>query len=402
MGVPKISASRTNGAIGAKAAGAFGVSALCLTGVAVVDKIGLNDPKLINSLDEAEALGIEETGDNAGAWKQIRDFYLGYDFIAGTDRAEVYIILLSETVPLADALDINEADNAKKLLDYAKRRVRYLGVARTPPDAYTPDQTNGIDQDSIDALITGQALALNYATAKNAPLHIFIEGRAFQKANIGDIENLKEHTQGRCSIVLGAIADEPTAGASVGLALGVKAAGGPSRNLGEIAAGALPIAEGEAWIGDTKAEDATDLYDTLHDRGYIFLMTETNREGYFFNDDPTAVRDADDYSTVANNAVVNELQRTMVETLTEWKKRRVQLIVGGKLDPGVIATIEGEIDRDVNSVLAGEISNSEPGSRHGFIDKDQNVASTRKIEVVGKVRPFGYLKDIDIKFGFEI
>lgn len=52
----------------------------------------------------------------------------------------------------------------------------------------------------------------------------------------------------------------------------------------------------EGWLTDgKKPEDDYSLWNTLHDAGYIFYRTFIGKNGYYLNDDPTAVATTDDY-----------------------------------------------------------------------------------------------------------
>lgn len=399
MSAPRVNIALTNGAIGGLVASKDGVSALVTTGMAN-DDITLGVPFVIYSLDEAIALGIEETGDNANAYRHISEFYLGYNFITGKESAELYVMLLSETVTLAEMCDAEETVSARELLAFAQNNVRILGVCRKPADAYTPTLTDGIDSDSIDALITAQALANTMFTAKGA-IGVFLEMRSFELANIGNLEDMRTHTQNKVTPVM--FSTQNDGSASVGFVMGLQAGGGVAMNVGKNRNGALPVTD--AWNGNLNVEDTEAYLDALHDKGYLVARAWPNKAGIFINDDPTASPTTDDYCQMTRVLPINKAARITDAVLTEWINQEVRLEDGGKLDPGVIATIQADVDRNININMVGEISNDGAGGNdgsHAFIDKDQNIGTTNTLQVVTKVRPLGYLKNINVKLGYTL
>src|SRR5690606_12942211 len=97
----------------------------------------------------------------------------------GSEVAELYIMLVANTMTFTQVADPTEVTGAKKLLDYAGGRVRRLGLARKPDVAYDPDVTGGIDKDSLDALPKAQDLGNLMATGQQ-PIRILVEGRSFE------------------------------------------------------------------------------------------------------------------------------------------------------------------------------------------------------------------------------
>lgn len=396
-GVPKVTVPLQNGAIGALVASLDGVAALMLSGAATVD-LALATPFVGYSLKDFENIGITEAGTNSFAWRQIDEFYAGYNYITGTERAELHIMLVAPTMLLEEMADKDEASGAKKLLDAAKGRVRLLGICRNPDVSYTPVIVDGIDPDSLNALATAQILANTMKTAQK-PLRVLVEARAFEVANIGDLEDLATVDYNRAGLVIGSTKDDGSA--SVGLALGVAAALPVHRNIGRVLNGPLlPVSA--AYIGDTAVEDMEAYFDVLHDKRYIFMLTMPNDEGYYFNDDPMACDPTDDFAQLYRGRTIDKMDRIACATYNKSLKDDVDTVEGGKLAAGVIAYMESRIDTEINLNMAGELSNSNPGDRHGFIDPDQNVATTQKVVIVVKGRPKAHLKDIEVPLGFEL
>lgn len=396
MSVPKVTVTLENGAIGGRVASLDGVSCLTLTGVTATG-LALATPKVIFSLKEAEALGITETGSNAYAWRQISEFYTAYNFITGLEIAELYIMLLADTVTLEQMADKDFATGAKKALDYAKGRVRLLGIARNPDGSYVPTLTSGIDADSIAAITKAQLLGNTMATAQN-PIRTLIDARAFEAANIGDLADLSLRTDNRAGLVMWSTTNDgnTSVGATLGLAAGVEV----QRNIGRIKNGALPW--DAIYIGDTLAEDMVNSVDAIDSKRYIIATTMPNKTGYFINDDHMATSETDDYSNLSDGRVIDKAHRIAYATYVEELKDDVETVEGGFLSEGVLKTLESRIDDEINLNMANNISDGARGSRHGFIDDTQNVTTTEELEVIVRIRKKGQIKDYNVKLGFSL
>ncbi|MFN4249059.1 MAG: DUF2586 family protein [Flavipsychrobacter sp.] len=389
MGLPKVTVNITNGALGTSPANEDGVSGLVVTATAVTG-LSLATPTLINSLKDAEDLGLTATA-TAFAHRQIKGFYDGYNLITGSQVAPLYLMTLVNTATLTNMADKDVATGAIKLLDYAAGKIRLLGLGRSP-GVYAPTITEGIDPDSLTALPKAQILGNTYAAAAK-PLRILIEGRMFLFANLGSLADLRTHSENRAGIVLGSSLNDGSA--DVGFALGVAAALRVQQNIGRVKNGPLlPISN--AYIGDTAVKSFASL-DTIHDKGYMFYRYFPNRDGYYFNDDPMAAATSDDYSQLGRGRVIDKAHRITYRVYTNEINDDFVAETGGKLSEGTITYLESQIETAVLREMEGEISNF-----RCVIDPAQNVVSTNKVKIKGKIRPRGYFKDIDVDLGFEL
>src|SRR5690625_2741725 len=142
MALPNVNIELTNGTLGSVGANQDGVAGLVLTGVSVPNKIQINEPRVIFSLADAEELGIEQTGDNASAYRHIKEFYEARRIVSGSEIAELYIMLTSSTTTLEDVADYSNVNGAKKLLEYAQGRIRLLAISRTPSSSRSEEHTS--------------------------------------------------------------------------------------------------------------------------------------------------------------------------------------------------------------------------------------------------------------------
>lgn len=388
MPLPKVSISLSNGALGAIAPGADGVCGLVLTGVSVTGGITAGVPTPIYALADAENKGITATGTNAAAWRHIKEFY----DLAGAS-AELWIMLVANTVTLAQMADNTNTSGAKKLLDAAQGRIRLLGLARTPGTGYTPTLTNGIDSDSITAVTNAHAMANAYA-ALQQPLRVLVEGRSFAIANIASVKDLTSLTCNRASIVL--VSSVSDGSASVGIALGKAAALPVQRNIGRVKDGALPYAENSLYVGDTAVEGLGGAADTLHDKGYIIARRFVGITGYFLNDDPMCAPATDDYSSLAHGRVIDKAQRIAYATYVNELNDEVEIDDAGHIVAGTIRYLESRITQQISAAMAGEISGVT-----AYINPEQNILSTNQLNVQLRIVPVGYFKEIIVDLGFR-
>jgi hypothetical protein len=383
MGLPKVAITLGNGNLGTSVATDDGVAGLVLTGIAT-GSLALNTPKLIFSLSDAISLGILATGTNISAYRHIKEFY----DLAG-DGAQLYIMLVADTVTLTQMADITNATGAVKLLDAAQGRIRLLGITRNPPGAYIPALTDGLDKDSLDAVTKAQQLALAYAT-QYKPVRVLIEGRKLDTTNFATLKDLHTYTANHAGIVVGSTTNDGSA--SVGLVLGRAASIPVQRNIGRVKDGALPILS--AYVNTVKTEELTSG-DLLHDKGYIFLRTFVGRSGYYLNDDPMCVSVTDDYSQLALGRVIDKASIVAYQTYVEELNDEITIDENGKISVPVIKYLQNKIESAVNLAMVDEIS-----SFSAYIDANQNVLSTGKLTVKAVIVPMGYTKTIEVLLGF--
>jgi hypothetical protein len=382
MGLPKVAITLGNGNLGRTVATDDGVAGLVLTGVAT-NQLPLAVPTVLFSLSDAAAIGITDGGTNTYAYRHIKEFY----DIAG-EGAELYIMLVENTVTMPQIVDLTNANGAVKLLDAAKGRIRLLGITFTPADLYLAPQGEGMDGNVLDAVPKAQQLAQAYAD-QFKPVRILLEANAIDIDHPEKLKDLRTFSANRVGIVLaGTYYDSP----SIGLVIGRAAAIPVQRNLGRVKDGALPITN--AYIGTRKVEDLTSL-ELLHTKGYIFFRTFVGRSGYYLNDDPMCAPAADDYSQLAAGRVIDKAITLCYQTYVEELNDEVAIDADGKLSVPVIKYLQSRIETAVNTAMADEIS-----SFSAYVDANQNVLSTGKITVKATIVPVGYTKTIEVLLGF--
>jgi hypothetical protein len=161
-----------------------------------------------------------------------------------------------------------------------------------------------------------------------------------------------------------------------------------------------------AFIGETPVETAD--VESINDKGFITFRTFTGRSGYYLSDDCLATSIDDDYRSIARRRTIDKAYRIAYETLLDFLNDEIPITDSGELVPAMAKSWETEVESAIASQMTVEgnlgVDSSDSGDMgvQCFIDYAQNVASTGKIEISLKVKPYGYAKYIDVKLGFII
>lgn len=366
----------SNGNLGKTFQTQDGVCGLITTGTTVV-----NTPLRITSVANAISQGITESAEPF-AYKQVVEFYSEVG-----DGAVLYLLLRVETITMAQMVDYAHASSARALLDFATEPIALLGVSRNPTGEASVG-TNFVRADVIAAITGSTTMLTNYRTGYK-PFRIILEGRTDVTSQVP--QDLKAMTNNGVSVVLGGTANDGHA--AVGLALGRLARIPVQRNIGRVKDGALPIVE--AYIGATKVDNFTNL-NTAMSKGFIVIRNYVGRTGYYFSDDPTASLPTDDFTNLANGRVIDKGLKLAYQVYLDELNNEVQIAADGKIDAAIAKFLEGKMEQTVRQAMSGEIS-----SFDAFIDPDQDVLATSKIQVSLKIVPVGYSRTIEVTLGFD-
>jgi hypothetical protein len=370
---------------------------MILSGVAAPSGLALETSKKIFSLKEAEDVGITADYDTANvvhAHRNIKEFYA-----QGGNGLPLWIMVVANTIEMADICNKSNNKYAKQLLDDAKGEIRLLGITRKPDEGYEPTTDHGLDDDAYDAAVNLQSLLADYEAAFTPAVGI-IEGRLF-KGDAGELVNLRTASMNRVAITLASgenaiISDEHDLSASVGLLLGRLASDPVQRKCSRKKTGALSVTQG--YLSDGSKVDAFAALGDLHDKGFIAMRNFAGVTGFYFTGDPTATALTDDYAMISRRRVINKAITIAYTTYVNEIEDEVLVDAEGKIHPGQIKNWQALIDNQVNSQMTatGEIS-----AFRSFIDPDQNVISTNKVYITLRITPVGYATDIEISLGFE-
>lgn len=377
MSLPKVSILYSNGNLLQDVDAVDGIAALCGTG-STAGLLGV--PKTVYSLEDAEGQGFTEAAE-PDMYRHLKEFY---SELAGNQ--ELHIMVVPNTMTMAQMLDNTNEAGAKKLITDAQGKVRLLGVFHKPEAGY-----NG-GADFIDSQVAAAILnAKGFATARLTelvPLRILIEGRV-QNPLANNTLQPKTSSNGYAGVVLGGSRSDGSA--SVGLALGRAVKYGAHVKLGKVANGPLSIST--AYIGSKQIKDVLNLTE-LHDAGFISFMQHPQKAGFYFGID--RMSSTDDYRLLAYGRVVDKAAVIAAAVYVEDLEGEVAVDADGKIDVSVLSHLEAKIRQQINLNMADQIS-----ALIVYINPSQDVINTGKLTIKLRVRPFGYTSFIDIDLGLE-
>jgi hypothetical protein len=403
MALPRVKIYFENGALGSVAPGADGVVGLAVTAVAVPATesvpagFQLNTAYVFRKLDDLVSLGVTPAVNdgNAFLYRHVKEFYAE----AG-DGAELWVMGFANTVAQSDIVNKDAPNSAKQLIQAAGGRIRALGVAYLPANGYTPTIANGVDSDLTAALQNGQSLGKWATEALYAPLFVLLEARHYTGVATA-LSELSENSYDRVGVFLGDTV-KGSNGAAVGLLLGRVARIPVQRHIGRVRDNALNTLT--AYLKDVPAELAD--VETVHDKGFITFRTFVGKAGYFFSDDFLATAVTDDYRSIARRRTIDKAYRIAYQTLINFLNEEIPITESGELVPAMVKSWESEVESAIITQMTAEgnlgvdTTEAQDTGVQCFIDYAQKVVSTGKVEVVLRVKPYGYAKYIDVKLGF--
>ena len=387
--LPNIDIDLANGALGLTIATNDALSGMILQGPAPAG-LALATPKLLNSLRDAEDVGITETYDTDNvltAWRSIKEFYAE----AGTG-AELWIVVVSQAVDMATAFDKDE-NHAVNLLNAANGGIRMLTMVRNPASGYTPTIADGLDADVFAAITSAQALAEEF-TAMYKPLRVIVPAYGYN-GTASDLSAINTRSDNRVAVLLG---DTVVGGnAAVGVLLGRLASVPVMRNPGRVASGALPL--DEVYIGNETVNQAGADVETIDGRGYITFRRHVALSGFYFTNDPTATLVTDDYSSLARGRVIDKAISIAYRVYLQILLDEIRINV----DTGRISTAQAKYLQSICATQIDSImtANDEISGVTVQVDPNQNVLSTNRICVELRIIPVAYAKEIKIELGFQ-
>lgn len=397
MTLPRVKIYFENGLLGSVADSADGLLGLAVTATAVAGKFELARAYVLRSLSGLDDLGItaDEADANAFLYKQVKEFYAE----AGEGTA-VWLMGFPNTVSQSAMVDKTQ-NYAKLLIQEAEGALKGLIVAIKPAVGYVPTIEDGLDADLKTAMSNAQELAEWATTSLYAPLFVILEARHFS-GNVADLLDLTDYSYNRVGVLMGDTANS-TNGAAVGTLAGRIASAPVQRHIGRVKDGALaPIT---AYIADKTVSQAD--VESINDKGFITFRTFVGKAGYFFADDSLATETADDYRSLARRRTIDKAYRVAYAALLEELNDEIALSADGTIAPAIAKSWEQEVETAIINNMTAEgnlgvdpTEDTDTGVQCA-IDTTQNVVSSSKIEIVLRVKPYGYAKYIDVKLGFK-
>lgn len=397
MPLPYVKINFANGAIGGSGAMDDGCTGLICNAVAVSQKFSLSTNYLITSLKGLEDLGIdaESTGANATVYKCVKEFY--EEAPKGT---KLYLRGAATSVTIEQLTDKTLA-HAQALLEYAAGNIRTLIVKVTDAQGYTPTITHAIDAKVETAITKAQALAEGAAEDLKAPILVLLEGRHYSgvPANLPDLTQL---TDNRVAVVIG---DTVTGskGAAVGLLAGRIARIPVQRSIARVKDGAMKATE--MFIKDFVAESGSP--DLVHGKGFICPRTFVGKGGYYWSDDSIATGPTDDYCLIPRRRTIDKAYRIAYLAMLEQVSEEIAVTAEGKIAAAVCKNMETVMESAIINEMTSRgnlgIDPEDPNDTGvvAYVDPDQNIVATSRLNASLRVRPYGYSKYIEVDLGFQ-
>lgn len=359
-----------------------GIMGLIVSGAAVADKLEVGKAYAIYGLVDAETIGIEESGVNAAAHKQIKEFY-----DEAGNGVKLWILVSDKTLMSLNAT--GTTNNLRSLIEAAKGEISVVGICRG--NAQSAVVVDGLNEDVWSTMGAVQILADEYQ-GLIMPFSAVIDGIGFS-GDASSTLDLTTKTQHRCSVILSASNSDEVA--SVGQFLGREASIPVQRKPSRIKDGTLT--NEKAYLTDGVSIDGrVGSLNTLHDRGYIVYRTLVGKSGFFYSGDPTATAATDDLNTIARNRVIDKVLKIAYNTYSEELDDDVPVTETGTLQPAVCGYLQEKINKQVNGNMVDEISRF-----NSYVNPNQNILSGAPVEIQLSIVPKGYLSPIKVIIGFS-
>ena len=381
-----------NGAIGGVVNTGDGIVGMVMTGDIDDGGYVLGTPVLITGLASLAAAGITAAG-NPFAYRQVKEFY-----DEAGNGAQLYLMLVPNTALLTDMADHTNANGAKKLLDYAGK-IRVLGIMTNDAEVYGGGVTllHGLNTDVYAAAAAMELLAGDYFDLER-PFRAIVGGSSYTGV-AGDLSDLLMGTNNRTAILVGdSVSDSGCA--ALGVLLGRMASIPVMRKVSRVANGSLK--PNVFYLGATAINDPSlaGVPDIINNKGFITIKQYAQTDGFFFSGDHTLSATTDDYHSLVHGRVIDKAHVLVYGVYVLEVDDEIPTIDGGFPEPTWAKHIEALATSalDTNMTGAGEVS-----AASAFVPLDQVVTgdgATFAINV--RLRPVGYMTDIEVSLGFEV
>jgi hypothetical protein len=402
--IPGVKIVFENGALGSVAPSADNVAGLLCTGVEVsetvngdtVYKLQFGEVYILRKLEDLAAMGVTSlaTDNNKFLYRHVKEFYN-----ESGDGSELWVMCFPNTTSQSDMID-KAQDTGRTLISKSNGRIRILAVAFNPASGYSPTIQDGVDGDLFQSLLNAQLLG-EWATATlYSPVFILLEARHFSGV-VANLKDLSTYEYNRAGVLLGD-SEKNTSGAAIGLLLGRIARIPVQRHIGRVRDGGVNMLS--AYIKDKEVE-YSDI-ETINDKGYITFRMFAGKSGYFFSDDNLATKVSDDYRSIARRRTIDKAYRIAYATLLEYLNDEIPITSNGGLVPAIAKSWESEVEQAIVLQMTNEgnlgVDTTNPNDKgvKCYIDYNQNIVSTGRLEILLSIKPYGYAKYINVKLGF--
>lgn len=387
-----VTVNLANGNIGGLVATTDGIAGIVMTG-ATEGNVTAGTPFVVRNATEITALGLT-VGNNPLAFN-ILDQIAKETANLGVNSFELYVLVTASTLKVNQMADITNANGAKKLVDYAAGRIKNICVVSNDDVVYPSGTgltiTAGINADCSTAITNLHALCNSYA-AVQWPMRGIVALTSFN-GTAADLANQTSNTKNRIRAFIGNV-DAAGKYSAVGLLVARRMCLPVQRKVSRVRDGSLAVTS--LYINTTSADQYTGT-STIASKGIITIGKVPLKAGYFFTDDVTCVATTDDYHVGPRGNVIDKAHVIAYLTFVEEQDDEVPVEADGKIDAGYAKTLETRIEQQINLSM---VANGEASAVTAFVDTNQNVLQTSQVNVVLRITPVGYAKDIVISLGF--
>ena len=387
MAQPQITINRNAGGLGRPTAGTDHISGMLFFNAVLPSGFGVSDRiKKVQSIEDAEGLGIIEGGTHDVEW-----YHLNQLFIAN-EKCVLYVGVYDEPVDYT----VHAFPEVSLMQVFADGDIKQMGV-------YTGDQIFATA--IVSALNT---VATTLATEKRG-LNIGWSADESATVDITTLSSIRNAAK-YVSVLLGQ--DGNATGKAlatskgfsigmIGLWIGVVSLSAVHESIGYV--GKFNVVSGAEFDvpaftnGQLVKDISNTALDTLNDNGFIFLKKFTDYSGTYFNFGHTAIVETSDFATIENNRTIEKAIRlTNVSVLPLLNSPLTVDPVSGELSEDTIKTFEAFADKGIEQMQR----NGELSGRAVVIDPTQDVLTTSKVVIALKLIPRGVAKEIVVNIGF--
>ena len=394
--LPRVKLTFESGLIGAANPMEDGVAGMICNGSAVSTTLALGTAYLVTKLDDLAALGITNgvSDANKHIYKAVQEFYS-----EAPEGTKLWLYVVADTNTMANMLD-KDGTIGKAFIEKTNGAVRVLTIVRKAANNYSPTITDALDSEVMTAAAKAQALAEWACDNKYAPFFTILPGLSYS-GTAASLASLATSSYNRVGILIGDTVSN-SGDACVGVLLGRISSIPVHRSIARVKTGA--IGNTALFIKDKVAEDGNP--DVIHDAGYICPRTFVGKAGYFWSDDKLATAASDDYALIPRRRTIDKAFRIAYATLIEELSDEITLTNDGKIPAAVCKSLEAVVESAIVTNM-GENLGTDPDDQTDkgvqcYVNPDQVVASTSKVTVKLRVKPYGYLKYIDVYLGFKV
>lgn len=387
MALPNVQIDILSSGLGRVATVTDTVSALVLSGVAATS-LAQNAAARVFSVAGAEALGIVATT-HAHAYAQISDFFA----VAGTD-AELWIMLVPDTTTAAAIVAANGP--LYNLIAASAGRVTLAGFSMKRAGGYSPG-SNYFDYDVAAVGALAQTIAVGFYNVY-APLRIVLEGSYLNatKFGLGDAFPNYANIGDRVAVFCGA-SNSGDRHACMGRLFGWMASNTVEVHPGRTKSGAF-LGQGYLTTGVAIEKYVESQISSLNTALIMALRYHVGLGGAYITDDPTFAASTSDFTSLARGRVIDKAVRLTYATYVGELNDTIDVDDKGYLKKVQIGHLRSIIETTLreNMTAQGNIA-----AASCYINPNQNVLATDRIEIQLNIRPRGYQKYIVVKLGFE-